>query len=268
VTEPKSHPAAELFPMMTDIELRELADDIQKNGLLEPIIIYRDMVLDGRNRLVACKLAGVPPKFQEANGETKSPTLYVISKNLHRRHLTISQRAAIGAETVPMLAEETKQREHDRKIGLFPFGNSPGRSCEIVAETLGIGATSVTRATAVKKASPELFEKMKTGEITAGEAERIIKAKPEEKREVYEAITSRQQQLANKQKRRMGDALSMVNGCCTGLATLKVPMVFAVCDLEERKIWATKARECAAILRRLARKLEDARGTADNGAPL
>ena len=44
------HPAAELFPLMGRDELRELADDIEKHGLREKVAIYKDSVLDGRNR--------------------------------------------------------------------------------------------------------------------------------------------------------------------------------------------------------------------------
>jgi ParB-like chromosome segregation protein Spo0J len=53
------HPAALLFPVMGDTEVGKLAEDIGKNGLLEPIVLYEGMVLDGRSRLAACKIAGV-----------------------------------------------------------------------------------------------------------------------------------------------------------------------------------------------------------------
>ena len=49
------HPAADLFPLMSADELRELADDIRKNGLQVPIDMFVDgdgntWLLDGRNR--------------------------------------------------------------------------------------------------------------------------------------------------------------------------------------------------------------------------
>src|SRR4051794_25878741 len=60
----KVHPAADLFPMMSDAELAELAADIKKNGVRVPIELYYEAdaagcwVLDGRNRLDAMELAG------------------------------------------------------------------------------------------------------------------------------------------------------------------------------------------------------------------
>src|SRR5262245_54302944 len=57
------HPAADLFPLMSEAELRELADDIKKNGLKDQLTLYKDKnlglcLLDGRNRLDAMALSG------------------------------------------------------------------------------------------------------------------------------------------------------------------------------------------------------------------
>jgi hypothetical protein len=57
----KFHPACLAFPLLPDAELRELADDIKLRGLLHPVVLYQGQVLDGRNRLAACEIAGVAP---------------------------------------------------------------------------------------------------------------------------------------------------------------------------------------------------------------
>ena len=49
------HPACLLFPRLADDELRALADDIRQNGLLNPIVTLDGAILDGRNRLAACR---------------------------------------------------------------------------------------------------------------------------------------------------------------------------------------------------------------------
>ncbi len=105
----KAHPITNIFPMMTDGELSQLAADIKANGLQVPITTYENMVLDGRNRLRACEMAGIEPRFVEWEGD--SPTLWVISMNLHRRHLTPSQRAAIAVEALPIFEAEARERQ-------------------------------------------------------------------------------------------------------------------------------------------------------------
>jgi ParB-like chromosome segregation protein Spo0J len=90
------HPAAEAFPLMSESELRELADDIKTNGLAHAIVRDAGMILDGRNRLAACEIAGVEPRFEEYTG--KDPVAYVISANIHRRHLTTDQKREVIAK--------------------------------------------------------------------------------------------------------------------------------------------------------------------------
>ena len=92
------HPAAELFPMMGAEALQALADDIKAHGQREPVILFDRKVLDGRNRLLACEMAGVEPRVVTMESdEIGSPTTFVLSLNLLRRHLDESQRAMVGA---------------------------------------------------------------------------------------------------------------------------------------------------------------------------
>ncbi len=91
----KFHPLAEIFPPLPDPELQELANDILEHGLREPITTFKGKILDGKNRFRACQKAGVKPQFKEFKGDAKA---LVRSLNIHRRHLTESQRAMLAAE--------------------------------------------------------------------------------------------------------------------------------------------------------------------------
>ncbi len=60
------HPLSKLFfPLLSGEELKALADNIAVRGLLEPITTHEGMILEGRNRYQACRLAGVQPRFEE-----------------------------------------------------------------------------------------------------------------------------------------------------------------------------------------------------------
>lgn len=163
----KPHPAANLFPRMTEAELAELVEDIRGVGLLEPIVTHNGEVLDGINRLRACELAGVQPRYREWDGEGGSPVAFVLSHNLQRRHLTASQRAAVAVESLPLFEKEARERMLAGKLVSDPVANvHQGRSNEQAAELTGAGARYVSEAKAVKEADPELFEKVKAGEVT------------------------------------------------------------------------------------------------------
>jgi hypothetical protein len=56
---PKAHAAADLFPLLEGQEFIDLVEDIRSRGLIEPVWMYGDVLLDGRNRWRACNEAGV-----------------------------------------------------------------------------------------------------------------------------------------------------------------------------------------------------------------
>jgi len=94
----KHHALAEFFPLLAGAEFDALVEDIRCHGLREPIITHENSVLDGRNRLRACEVAGVAPRFIEwaPAHPADDPLGFVISANLRRRHLDDGQRALIA----------------------------------------------------------------------------------------------------------------------------------------------------------------------------
>lgn len=179
------HPAASLFPMLDDSELGELAADIKNNGLIEPIVLHNEMILDGRNRFEACGRAGVEPRFTKWEGA--SPTLFVLSKNLRRRHLTVGQKSAIAANMIPFLQKEAEKREGaSTRYGAVSNETAPdykelkGRSREIAADAVGVSHGSVSRAYQVMRNDPEEFKKIESGETNVNRAwEKVAKPKAE-----------------------------------------------------------------------------------------
>lgn len=253
-----SHPAAQLFPMMTKEEISLLAADIKKNGLIDPIVLYEDQILDGRNRQAACEIAKIEPKFIDANGHAASPVSYVLSRNLHRRHLTISQRGAIAAEAVPLFEIEARKRMNSGTLA--PIGATLGKSAEIAAEKLDVSPRTVERALYIKKHHPEVFEQVKRGEITVNEAtgeqdrQRLRRKTEAEAR----PKTERQKISALSCKERMVSALSTVTGICRGFDDFNVEMAISVCTKEEQDLWSNRARELANKIRKFAVRIEGA----------
>jgi ParB-like chromosome segregation protein Spo0J len=168
----EAHPIANLFPMISGRELDDLAADIRESGLLEPIILHEAKILDGRNRYAACEKAGVPIRVREWNGEGGTPLRFVLSHNLHRRHLTTAQRAAVAAEMIPMFEEEARKRQGQRTDIQPPdeFVQRFGRARTEAAGAMDVGESTVSRAKQIKESDPEVFEKLKAGEFRSVEA--------------------------------------------------------------------------------------------------
>jgi hypothetical protein len=88
----------EAFPMMSDGELEELAEDIKAVGLLVPIILDKNgVLLDGKCRLRACEIAGIEPTFKTFEGDEDECKALIWSLNGIRQSFSSSQRAVASA---------------------------------------------------------------------------------------------------------------------------------------------------------------------------
>lgn len=163
--------------MMQADELQDLVTDIKNNGLIEPIVLYEDKILDGRNRYLACGEAGEKPHYDYYKGD--EPVSYVVSKNLHRRHLNPTQCGVIG--------EKLSNMRQGERTDLEPSDNCPKVSQSQAAKILNISPKTIQRVRKVKQEAPELMPKLESGEMTAHEAVKIIK-KDKRDREIQEQI--------------------------------------------------------------------------------
>jgi len=109
----KPYPLADLVPTMTGGEqLYDLVEDIKKHGLRHPIILYKGKILDGRHRYEACLTAGVKPRTVDGDKyfgieDDAAAVAYVISANIHRRHLTAEQKRELIAKLIKASPEKS-----------------------------------------------------------------------------------------------------------------------------------------------------------------
>lgn len=173
----ESHKLANIFPLMQDSEIEELAKDIKINGLEESIVTFEGKILDGRNRFLACEKAGVQPEFYEYAGS--DPLAYVISLNLHRRHLTVSQRAAIAVELLPEIESQAKLSQIRKPVdSVCPKSDTQNikiRSDKKAGDLLNVGRSAVADVKKIKAENPEKFEQIKAGKITIQDVKNEIK---------------------------------------------------------------------------------------------
>ena len=144
-SELKFRPLADIFPLMEGEEFDALVADIKAYGLREPIIVYGGKILDGRNRYLACRAAGVDPTFCEyltvaavSCSEMIHPADYVMSANIHRRHLTAEQKREL-------IARLLKER--------------PETSDRVIAKTAKVSPTTVAKVRGTTVQPGQLEEK-------------------------------------------------------------------------------------------------------------
>lgn len=154
------HPLCTLFPRVTGAEFAALVSDIRDNGLRQPIVLHDGMILDGGNRYRACIEAGVDPAFQEFQGD--SLVSFVLSANLHRRHLSAGQQAAIVASAQDWAKAQRPGGDRKSDQGATLHLDSVAKR----AAESGASVRTQKMADKVAKADPELAKKVAHGEIS------------------------------------------------------------------------------------------------------
>ena len=138
------HDLASILPVPGAGEISDLANDIAKHGLLNHIKLFESKILDGRVRYLACRQAGVEAKFEEFKGT--DALAFVISSNLHRRHLDESQRAMVAAK-VANLRIGANQHSEGMPIGsACALMNVSPRSAARAREVLHSGQVDLVAA--------------------------------------------------------------------------------------------------------------------------
>lgn len=156
---------------MAGAELQALADDIKKHGQRAPATLYEGMILDGRNRVKACEMAGKEVKTRDFSGT--DPLEFVLSVNLHRRHLSPSQRAMIAVE----IAKLHDAKNHPANLR---GKNHATEGTKIASAQMSVGSRTVESARVVKS-DPALSAAVVNGTKSVHAAVKEIRAKKAEK---------------------------------------------------------------------------------------
>ncbi len=156
------HPVADIFPLMEGETFEALVSNIREHGLREPIWLHQDgRIIDGRNRYRACQEVGLETRVQTYIGPDEGLVGFVVSMNLHRRHLNENQRAVAAARMANMRQGE--------RTDLSPIG---GRFSQASAASIfSVGKRSVERAKKVlESGTDELVQAVDGGAVTVSDA--------------------------------------------------------------------------------------------------
>jgi N6-adenosine-specific RNA methylase IME4/ParB-like chromosome segregation protein Spo0J len=193
------HPLANIFPLLEGAAFSALVADIKENGQREPIwVVMADAptehkcygeggcdiqagdgvwhctfcdhnpelieyeILDGRNRYRACQLLGIEPITEIYDGD--DPLELVLSLNLHRRHLSESQRGMVAAKVANI---QLGDNQHGGSANLQTQPVSQAKA----AEMLNVSPRTVAAAVKVRdEAAPELVRAVESGRVSVSAA--------------------------------------------------------------------------------------------------
>jgi hypothetical protein len=212
----KVHPVANIFPMMTPDEFLSLAEDIQLHGQREPVVFWCDQLIDGRNRMLVCQKLGIDPKECELDADD-DPVAFVISHNLHRRHLSTSQRAMVAAKLATLKNGEAGN-------GRVASSIEEATTISEAAKTLNVGHATVERAKLIQATgSEELIAAVERDEISVSAGAEIAEMPVEDQKAVLAEGPEFTRAVAAEKRKDRKDAKAEVQAAV-------VPVSYAVAD--------------------------------------
>lgn len=172
------HQLANIFPLIEGQAYKDLLTDVLNHGVREPIWIYEGKILDGRNRYRAATAMNVPFEAKEYEGSDAAG--FVISLNLHRRHLSEAQRGMVAAKLANLPAHR-------------PAVNSANLQTSSVSQTdaaemLNVSTRTVASAKKIIEEAPEEVTKaVERGDISVNLATQVLSLPEEDKAEIAAA---------------------------------------------------------------------------------
>lgn len=174
------HPIANIFPLIEGQAFQDLMADVLKHGVREPVWVYEGKILDGRNRYRAAKTMRVACPMQEYTGN--DPTAFVVSLNLHRRHLNESQRGMVAAKLANL---ENGQKTSSANLQSTPVSQSDA------ADMLNVSTRTVAAAAKVQAEAPqEVSKAVEAGSVSINLATQFVALPDEDKQDAVQAIAA------------------------------------------------------------------------------
>jgi hypothetical protein len=220
------HPLAEIFEMLSEADLADLAADIKAHGQKLPILVVDGGILiDGRNRLRACEIAEVEPLVRTLDpSEIPDPLAFVISINAKRRKSNAGQLAMAAAEAWHIAEKDGKvQTKGGNRKSKAQSGHLISEPRDYFAKAFGVGKNYVEQARALLK-----DDALGAAAVKAGGS----------LKDYYEALTKRAGSTVNEQirRRRLGEQRpDLVEQVEAGTTTLEAAEALAKQEADELK---------------------------------
>lgn len=192
----KHHPYACVVEFGAGINLDALAAHMRDHGYdeSEAIVLFRESpkhearILAGRHRHEAAKMAGVTPSFRILEGKDDAARAYAL-KDIHRRHLTESQRAMIAAKLANL---NVGQKASDKPDSGIPLSQAQA------AETMNVSVDTVKQAKKViANGTPELQEAVGSGAVSVSDAAKVADKPPEVQNQAVADVKSGKSRTAS-----------------------------------------------------------------------
>ena len=167
-----------LIPPLSEEELQQLEENIVAEGIRDPLVTWpqpdgREMLIDGHNRFdISCRHNGIPFEVKQMHFESMDDAkMWMIKNQFGRRNLNSCERSELAIALKPLIEKKAKERQ---TLGLK--SDEGGRTDVELGKIAGVGKDTIRKVEVImEKATPEIREKARKGEISINQAYKAVK---------------------------------------------------------------------------------------------
>lgn len=180
-----------LIPPLAADELRQLEENILRDGCRDPLVVWNGVLIDGHNRHEICTRHGLPFETKAIGFDDRSHAEeWIIRNQFGRRNLPAYERTKLALRLEETIAGRAKERQQGGQGGILLCQKSDEAidTKKELAKIAGVSHDTIAKVKKIEaKATPQVKAKLASGEISINQAHKdIVK---EEKRETKKQET-------------------------------------------------------------------------------
>ena len=212
-----------VIPPLTEDEYRGLEESILADGCRDPLVLWKDTLVDGHNRYEICTKHGIEFKtIQKEFDSEEDVEFWIIKNQLSRRNIGPGTRIILAKKLEPWLREKARERQseaggdkrsEEAKIASANVGESnsavvkPIDVREEIAKAANVSHGTLDKFDKVQKKRPDLIEKVLSGEKTINKAYTTMKEDSEKEQADDLLVNPINSQEENKKNVEKGNVL-------------------------------------------------------------
>lgn len=152
---------------LSDNELELLEQNILRDGIRDPLVMWGDTLIDGHNRYAIAQKHGLEYKTVQIELEDDTAAkIWIMNNQLGRRNLSTATRALMVLDMKPLFAEQAKERSGVRTDLVPSEGTRFGKTRDQLAKIAKVSKSSIDYAEYIKAHAPdEIMQKVENDEM-------------------------------------------------------------------------------------------------------
>lgn len=165
-----------LIPKLTDDEFRQLEENVLKDGITEPLVVWNGVLVDGHNRYKLAKKHNLGFEIREVSFNSENDAeIWIIKNQFGRRNLSTYDRAVLALRLKPVIAEKAKENmlatQNNDNASAHQKSEKQVNTSKELAKIAGMSHDTIHRVEVIEtRGTDDLKQKVRSGEKSINEA--------------------------------------------------------------------------------------------------